>query len=200
MTSIEDNSGSNPINVNEHDTSKDNTDEVIPSSEAKTSKKRPCKTTSDVWEHFSKEKDNAGTVKRVKCNYCCSYYASSSATSTLRGHVSKCPKNPSHDKKQKSLAFNVAQPELISWRFDQEKSREAFARMIVMDELPFSFIERPGFRQFMFVAQPKFMPISRRGLVRDLIKLHESEKKKLKSIVANSKFGICLTTYTWTSI
>lgn len=95
-----------------------------------------------MWEHFTKEKDKAGIFKRVKCNYCNSYYACSSATSTLRTHVLKCPKNPASDKKQKTLAYNVEQTELLPWRFDQEKVREALIRMIIEDELPSVFTQR----------------------------------------------------------
>ncbi|KAK8681054.1 hypothetical protein V6N13_053461 [Hibiscus sabdariffa] len=34
------------------------------------------------------------------------------------------------------------------WRFDQEEIRQALTKMVVIDELPFSFVEREGFRAF----------------------------------------------------
>jgi hypothetical protein len=43
-----------------------------------------------------------------------------------------------------------------TWRFDPDELRISFAEMIIEDELPFVFAERPGFRRFMAKACPRF--------------------------------------------
>jgi hypothetical protein len=41
-----------------------------------------------------------------------------------------------------------------TWRFDQEAFRDAFAEMVIEDEQPFCFGEKPGFRKFMSKVCP----------------------------------------------
>ena len=47
----------------------------------------------------------------------------------------------------------------------------AFARMIIVDELPFRFFEHDGFIYFMGVVEPRFLVPSRLMVVMDCIKL-----------------------------
>ncbi|KAL4309888.1 hypothetical protein GQ457_01G012950 [Hibiscus cannabinus] len=85
------------------------------------------------------------------------------------------------------------------WRFDQEKIREALARMVIVDELPFSFVEREGFRMFCKVAIPDFNPPSRATITRDCYALFIEKRKTLKDFFKNLSSRVCLTTDTWTS-
>ncbi|KZV39550.1 zinc finger BED domain-containing protein RICESLEEPER 2-like [Dorcoceras hygrometricum] len=89
---------------------------------------------------------------------------------------------------------------LISWKFDQDACRKALARMIVIDELPFKFVEGEGFRSFMAMVCPRFIIPSRWTVARDCVDLYTSEKKNLKSLLNKSSQRVCLTTDTWTSI
>lgn len=140
-------------------------DDVSPS----VTQKRPYKVRADVWEHFTKIKfDKNGKAERAACNYCGADYVciSANGTSTLRKHINNCRKYPYNEKNknQKILSFHhVGQGDntslssnLVSWSFNQEAARIAFAKMLIMDELPFKFIEREGFRQFMNIVQPNF--------------------------------------------
>ncbi|KZV41922.1 zinc finger BED domain-containing protein RICESLEEPER 2-like [Dorcoceras hygrometricum] len=89
---------------------------------------------------------------------------------------------------------------LTSWKFDQDACRKALARMIVIDELPFKFVEGEGFRSFMAMVCPRFIIPSRWTVARDCVDLYTSEKKNLKSLLNKSSQRVCLTTDTWTSI
>ncbi|KAK8713596.1 hypothetical protein V6N13_148808 [Hibiscus sabdariffa] len=71
-----------------------------------------------------------------------------------------CQWNQCHEASHKSIV-----PKL--WRFDQEEIRKALAKMVVIDELPFSFAEHEGFRAFCKVAIPDFVPPSRATITRD---------------------------------
>ena len=69
-----------------------------------------------------------------------------------------------------------------------------------MDELPFMFVQREGFKIFCNVMQPRFRLVSRTTVARDCLELYEKERKKLKSALATSTQRICLTTDCWTSL
>ncbi|KAK2656260.1 hypothetical protein Ddye_009312 [Dipteronia dyeriana] len=73
-------------------------------------------------------------------------------------------------------------------------------RMIIVDELPFSFIEKDEFRDFCRVACPRFIPPSRKILVRDVYQLYVDEKLKLKKYFIEKSSGVYLTIDNWTSI
>ncbi|KAK2658635.1 hypothetical protein Ddye_005168 [Dipteronia dyeriana] len=76
----------------------------------------------------------------------------------------------------------------------------ALAEMLILDELPFRFVENRGFRKFCFELCPLFDLPSRRTIVRELYQLYIDEKIKVKKYFNRSKVRVCLTTDTWTSI
>ncbi|XBI28102.1 hypothetical protein VPH35_052403 [Triticum aestivum] len=160
---------------------------------------------SEVWNHFSKEV-NATTVT---CNYCKSELACGSkrnGTSSLLKHLTTCKRNPhsNKDDKQPTLQATPNQGDaskcsLTTWRFDQDKLRDALAEMVIVDELPFAFVEKPGFRRFVAKACPRFNVPSRRTVTRDCVRIHYREKVKLKKFFKESCERVCVTTDTWTS-
>ncbi|KAL1179479.1 hypothetical protein V6Z11_A03G162800 [Gossypium hirsutum] len=72
--------------------------------------------------------------------------------------------------------------------------------MIVIDELPFKFVESEGFTKFMFVACPRFHIPSRTTMTRDAYQLYLDEKVKIKQLLRSSCSRVYLTTDTWTSL
>lgn len=163
-----------------------------------------------MWEHMTKIKfDQNGKAEKARCNYCHQEYCcvSTNGTSTLRKHILNCKKYPFNErnKGQQSLSFQSTGREgstnkLLNWCFNQERSRIAFAKMIITDELPFRFIEREGFRHFMSVTQPEFKFVSRNTVVKDCFSIYMQERKKLKDVLTNSSQRVCLTTDCWTSL
>ena len=122
-------------------------------------------------------------------------------------HISKCPKMPYNiDIRQSRLAFqpmiggNKGDVVVVPWKFDQEECRKALCRMVIIDELPFRFVEKEGFKQFMKVAQPCFHIPSHTTVTRDCFNLFDKEKHKLMAFFKGTKQRVSLTTDTWTSI
>ncbi|XP_052882252.1 zinc finger BED domain-containing protein RICESLEEPER 2-like [Gossypium arboreum] len=72
--------------------------------------------------------------------------------------------------------------------------------MIVIDELPFKFVESEGFKKFMFVASPRFHIPSRTTMTRDVYQLYLDERVKIKQLLRSSCSRVCLTAHTWTSL
>ncbi|KAG5624302.1 hypothetical protein H5410_009520 [Solanum commersonii] len=106
------------------------------------------------WKHFDKFTNESG-AKKAKCKYCEKPYrpTSTNGTSAMNNHMRICLKFPRDivDKGQKLINFlpssTGAKVGVIStWKFDQAQSRRALAKMIIVDELPFSFVEKKGFK------------------------------------------------------
>ncbi|KAK3229746.1 hypothetical protein Dsin_001627 [Dipteronia sinensis] len=123
----------------------------------------------------------------------------------MNTHIDKrCKKYRPVDPTQKVL---VKQPSVSGFgsslgvsKFDQLRCRRALAEMLILDELPFRFVENRGFRRFCFELCPLFDLPSRRTIVRELYQLYIDEKMKLKKYFSRSKVRVCLTIDTWTSI
>ncbi|XP_077211612.1 zinc finger BED domain-containing protein RICESLEEPER 1-like isoform X1 [Tasmannia lanceolata] len=178
------------------------------------SKAKVCQTkkrsfTSGVWEHFARLKDpEGGKLENATCNYCQnSYtYSSSYGTSMLWKHIKNCTKNPNFQDTRQTLPSSYqslsqeGDSSLAAWKFDQELCREALNRMIIIDELPFKFVEREGFRHFCSVMQPRFKLIGLRTVGRDCLAMYAIEKKKLKDLLHKTDQRISLTTDAWTSL
>ncbi|XP_050211323.1 zinc finger BED domain-containing protein RICESLEEPER 2-like [Mercurialis annua] len=169
---------------------------------------------SKVWDHFERIVDeNSGKLLMAKCLYCARVYHSDTklnGTSTLRAHSIACLKNPhSKDTRQALLTLqpvvkceegNEGQGQLGTWKFSQEAVRNAVAYMIIVDELPFRFVEGMGFKRLMNVACPRFNIPSRWTVNRDCYQMYLDEKLKLKTILKNQSQRVSITTDTWTSI
>ena len=124
-------------------------------------------------------------------------------------HLLKCKKIlGAIDISQTTLSFQAKKAggfegefskELVVAKFSIERIRMALARMIIVDELPFRFVEHDGFICFMGVFEPRFPVPSHLMVARDYIKLWFGEREKLISYL---KLGqrVSLTTNTWTSI
>lgn len=123
----------------------------------------------------------------------------------MKNHVRTCKNYPPNlDKKQKlsdleskTTVNDDAIPNL--WEFNQDVIRKALAKMLIVDELPFSFVEREGFREFMKVVNPHFLIPSRSTSTKDCYSYFIDERRKLLDMFKTLSSRVCLTTDTWTS-
>lgn len=142
---------------------------------------RLSKKRSVWWSHFT----DCDTPDRAECIYCHKQIgcASKSGTTPLKNHMRICKDYPANiDKKQKLIDLEsktrvsddgsvetVTVPKL--WEFNQELIRKALVKMLILDELPFSFVERAGFREFCKVINPHFIVPSRATATRIVISI-----------------------------
>lgn len=193
----------------QHPTSESNptvTQSVVPES---TNKRKQSETRSRVWEHFEKICNDVGVVIKGKCIYCSKVYAAEAKkhdTSSLNTHMRACLKNPdAKETKQSMLAFQSGKSDnsdgaLTSWIFNQEVVRKSLVKMIIIDGLPFRFVEGRGFKQFNEDACPRFKIPSRWTVNRDIFAICFEEKTNLRKLFKSSTQRISLTTDTWTSV
>ncbi|KAL2937929.1 Zinc finger BED domain-containing protein RICESLEEPER 4 [Bienertia sinuspersici] len=122
----------------------------------KSSHKR--KNASPWWGHYSKTDD----LNFAKCLCCKKFigHSPNNGTKCLANHTTRCKMlHNSLDKKQKNMnlesqivvnkegtieTIKVSKP----WIFNQEVARNAHSRMLIVDEPPFMFVKREGFRSF----------------------------------------------------
>ena len=79
-------------------------------------------------------------------------------TSNLKSHAPICPEylfNELHDG-QNSLSKDVEEGNIVPRTFTNAVGRKVLAEMIILDELPFRFVENQGFKRFCNVFQPNF--------------------------------------------
>ncbi|XP_070049406.1 uncharacterized protein [Nicotiana tomentosiformis] len=133
--------------------------------------RRQRKKRSPAWDHFDQIIDSEGNQKGV-------YVAKSQSKLAF----------------QPVLMGNKGDIAVVPWKFDQEQCRKALCRMVIIDELPFSFVEKEGYMNFMKVAQYFFRIPSRRTVTRDCFDLFNEEKRKLMKLFKDQR--VCLTTDT----
>ncbi|XP_019200246.1 PREDICTED: zinc finger BED domain-containing protein RICESLEEPER 2-like [Ipomoea nil] len=176
-------------------------------------KRKQVASRSPVWDHFEAIKDTNNVVVKGKCIYCAKIYhceTKKHGTSSLRNHMVSCLKNPhSMETRQSLLTFQAVtsltdgQPtvgEIGTWVFNQESIRRALVEMIIIDELPFRFVEGIGFRRFIAIACPRFIVPSRWTISRDILVVYDEERLKLKQFLRGSSHRVSITTDSWTSI
>ncbi|KNA16403.1 hypothetical protein SOVF_089330 [Spinacia oleracea] len=121
--------------------------------------------TSYVWDHFTPV---VGDKDHAQCHYCSVKIScvARNGTNGIKSHTKRCKKAPFNlDRKQTILDFEprtrvntdgtvetVSIPKL--WRFNEAEIRKALAKMLILDELPFAFVELEGFRQCCKIAIP----------------------------------------------
>ncbi|XP_077225672.1 zinc finger BED domain-containing protein RICESLEEPER 2-like [Tasmannia lanceolata] len=151
---------------------------------------------SEVWEHFAKFVNEEGESKG-RCNDCqkelfCD--PRKNVTTALKNHIYSCEKFPTNiSTKQTQLNYQPIRDQegdgsgtLTTWKFDQEAIRNALVHMIIVDELPFKFVDKEGFRHLMSVACPQFHIPPRLTITRDCFQFFVDERLKLKTFSKHS--------------
>ena len=83
--------------------------------------------------------------------------------------------------------------------FNQQTSRDALRKMIILHEYPMSMVDHIGFKEFCDVIQPLFKVISRNTLKKDIMKDYNAEKEKMKLMLSRIQSRVAITTNMWTA-
>ncbi|KAL2893491.1 Zinc finger BED domain-containing protein RICESLEEPER 3 [Bienertia sinuspersici] len=127
------------------------------------------KKTSNAWDDFNVIPTDEN---HAKCVYCGTLISCSTrnGTNAMNRHTDRCKKSPFFKGKTQTILNFESRTKINTdgsvetvnipklWRFDHDEIRKALAKMLILDELPFAFVEREGFRQFCKVAIPQFVP------------------------------------------
>ena len=145
---------------------------------------------------------------RSECKYCKNQYnchGQTNGTSGMLQHMNVCKKwHFPCDDKQKTLSFQAKREGesssnvLVVANYSKEKIRFALARMIIIDEFPFKFVEFQDFQEFMEIVEPRFPIPYRNTIARVCMKIYSSEVDILRMAFVGQR--VCVTTDNWTSI
>ena len=165
-------------------------------------KRKPIKPPSSVWKHFIKVERCDPKFSRASCKHCRTSYPCDSkrnGTTNLKGNLEKCKKyvDPLEDNVEGEGDSNSS---LMTTSFIKENCRTMLASMVILDELPFKFVESEGFHQFCRALNPKFVIPSRVTVAKDCFQMYMKQKKKLKSVLTRTDQRVCLTMDTWTFV
>ena len=125
-------------------------------------------------------------------------------TSAIGKHLKSCKKSPLYevkDKRQSTIRFEKAEDgtaKVKLWKFNQDRAKLMCVRYIIRDELPFSHVEKQGFKDFMEEICPDFIIPKRKAIAKAVWSLFQEEKLKLNGILKGRRVSV--TTDTWTSI
>ena len=108
--------------------------------------RRPSKPCSEVWDHFTKFINEKGEFK-ARCNYFDTEYFADpkrNGMTSLKNHLASCRRifYGCGDGTQTELVLpSKGSGSLGTWTFNQDIIRRGVAEMIIINELPFRFVE-----------------------------------------------------------
>ncbi|CAN1789273.1 Putative AC transposase [Linum perenne] len=152
--------------------------------------------------------------KKAECTICKKVLVADpkkNGTSSCTYHAISCQQKlearlsiAQNEGQQATLSFQPSSARLSSnkpWVFNQRAILVALAKMIIIDELPFRFVEHDGFRRFMIICCPDFRIPCRKTIRSECFKIFLLSKARLKEFFKDSYAGrVSITTDTWTSV
>ncbi|XP_056864475.1 uncharacterized protein LOC130511477 isoform X2 [Raphanus sativus] len=153
---------------------------------------------STVWNHFTRTKE---TRDKCICHHCHKIFscASNSGTTNLKQHLKICKEH------QASLISQTKNHQHLNNEGNLKPSKvyetvfkEACNELMVIGELPLSFIESTAWKQFCNKVN-LFKPHSRRTATRNIVEMFVKKKAALKNLLSASKQKVSLITDIWVS-
>ncbi|KAG2685647.1 hypothetical protein I3760_10G134900 [Carya illinoinensis] len=109
------------------------------------------------------------------------------------------PPRPRSNKKR-SWTWEHFTKKMVIPQYSEKMLRDALAEMIIKDEMPFTTVEKSGFRSFIKLIEPRFPMPSRYTVMRDCMKRHLKEKAEMRQMFVTTDQRVSFMTDTWTSI
>ncbi|GKE61336.1 zinc finger BED domain-containing protein RICESLEEPER 2-like protein, partial [Tanacetum coccineum] len=147
------------------------------------------KTRSSVWIYFTRIPIGPDGVARASCNSCGATYTTRSGTTNMIRHISKC-----------FDLSDVSGPSQKRVRLDRKVFKEKIAMSIIKHNYPFSYVEHDATRELHRFLHPDAKPMARNTAKKQVLKIYERERIKLKDKLEKVTSRICLTSDLWTSV
>jgi hypothetical protein len=146
----------------------------------KNKRKRNVRKKSIVWQHFTKDLESPADKPVAHCNYCGVEYKchrKRNDTSNMLYHIKACQQYnallTNQDVSQSKFTFESVPSEgegdggtnscknLMIAKYSEKIIRETLCEMIIVDEMPFSTVDRMRFKKLFKVLEPRFRLPSR---------------------------------------
>uniref|UniRef100_A0A8I6X211 BED-type domain-containing protein n=1 Tax=Hordeum vulgare subsp. vulgare TaxID=112509 RepID=A0A8I6X211_HORVV len=168
--------------------------------------RRTRRRTSEVWEFFDEEISMVGGMRKVsaRCKRCQKELTGDAKGGTrhLKRHLASHKKadasSASSSSLQTHLKYNT-DGTVSNFVYDPQRAREGLCRFTASNDLPLGIGESDGFVEFIQSCHnPNYRPVSRQTTSRDLKKLYETGKDKIKEEFSTCTFSVSLTSDIWT--
>ncbi|XP_010460220.1 PREDICTED: uncharacterized protein LOC104741132 isoform X2 [Camelina sativa] len=149
---------------------------------------------SPVWDHFTRNKEDRN---KCICQYCKKEYCykSKSGTSNLTKHMATYKQYQAY-KENKSQQVIKDNGTVQAGKISEPMFREATNEMLVLGELPLSFVDSVAWIYFSSRAN-LYRLHSRRTASRDIVQMYVKKKALLKNWINSNKQRVSLTTDIW---
>ncbi|KAK9187258.1 hypothetical protein WN944_018650 [Citrus x changshan-huyou] len=138
---------------------------------------------------------------RAVCKKCSIEYVAvrNSGIGNLRRHYETCAKFKKRDLVQMMLDRSDGLSTRLP-KFEAHVFCDLLSCAIIIHDLPFQFVEYEGIRRIWNYLCDEVPNICRNTAKADVLKMHNREKTKIRSMLEEAHSRICLTTDLWTSI
>ncbi|GKC25089.1 putative reverse transcriptase domain-containing protein [Tanacetum coccineum] len=154
---------------------------------------RPTTRKGDVWSNYDLCVMIDG-VEKARCKKCSKFYNPTSNT-TLRTHKSGCSAVSQNDTSQGTIGADGQ-----VFIFDNDAVRLDFTKFVIQQALPFNHFDNVKLTEIIKRRlQPRYQHVSRTTLRSDAFKLWETAKKDIIDGFRDYKYGVSITTDTWTA-
>ncbi|GJT41924.1 hypothetical protein Tco_0941789 [Tanacetum coccineum] len=154
---------------------------------------RPTTRKGDVWSNYDMCIMIDG-VEKACCKKCMKFYNPGS-NSTLRTHKSGCNAVSENDTSQGTIGADGQ-----VFIFDNDAVRLDFTKFVIQQALPFNHFDNVKLTEIIKRRlQPRYQHVSRTTLRSDAFKLWETAKKDIIDGFRDYKYGVSITTDTWTA-
>ncbi|GJS10604.1 ribonuclease H-like domain, reverse transcriptase, RNA-dependent DNA polymerase [Tanacetum coccineum] len=154
---------------------------------------RPTMRKGDVWSNYDLCVMIDG-VEKARCKKCSKFYNPTSNT-TLRTHKSGCSAVSQNDTSQGTIGADGQ-----VFIFDNDAVRLDFTKFVIQQALPFNHFDNVKLTEIIKKRlQPRYQHVSRTTLRSDAFKLWETAKKDIIDGFRDYKYGVSITTDTWTA-
>ncbi|XP_013633166.1 PREDICTED: zinc finger BED domain-containing protein RICESLEEPER 2-like [Brassica oleracea var. oleracea] len=153
---------------------------------------------SGVWKHYTGTKESRD---KCICHYCQKLFScqTKSGTSNLMKHLQICREYQAHVISQGKNQTRIDdEGNVKSSKVSETVFREASNELLVLAELPLSFIISTGWKHFCNKVN-LYKPHSRRTATRDIVEMFVKKKEALKRWLYTNQQRVSLTTDIWVS-
>ncbi|XP_042944725.1 zinc finger BED domain-containing protein RICESLEEPER 3-like [Carya illinoinensis] len=167
----------------------------LPPPSATPSQPRNRSKRSWTWEHFTKISGNRENPQ-ARCHHCgslCGCHSKKQGTAVLIAHLGSCQRykmskgeainDQTKLSYEASTATNGTQiKKMVIPQYSEKLVRDMLAEMIIKDEMPFTTVDKRGFRKFVKTIEPRFTLPSRYTVMRNCMKKHAKKKAEMKKM------------------
>ena len=153
-----------------------------------------------VWQHFIQKEDNWSLCN---CRYCGQEIGcdtKKSVTSAMKNHINRCKLFQTFEASGGQEGLGTDSGGVVTAvKYDAGLFRRSVNEMIVLNELPFSFVESEGFRRLCHNVLPMYTVHCRKTATEDIFGMFMKEKASLKHLFCFEQNRVSLTTDIWTT-